>query len=130
MRVIAGKSFFETRVVTSQSSKIEHSENKLIAPSGLFRNETGPGMLQSSVLQTYVLQEYRKHKNKATMGVLILAKLFVIHERCMFVECWTKHSRSNLIFEIRNNLIFRLLCSVRILVKENFASDGGPEVSL
>ena len=32
----------------------EHSENKIITQSGLFENEVGPGVLQSSIQQTNI----------------------------------------------------------------------------
>ena len=38
-------------------ASIEHSENKIIAQSGLFENEIGPGVLSSSVQQPLALRE-------------------------------------------------------------------------
>ena len=45
---------------------IERSENKVIVQSGLFENEIGPGVLQSSVQQIRPFQEYQMHKTCAT----------------------------------------------------------------
>ena len=39
---------------------IEHSENIIIFQSEMFENEIGPGVLQSSVRQTRVLQGYQR----------------------------------------------------------------------
>ena len=43
-------------------SSIEHSENKVIMQSGLAEDEIGPGVLQSSIKLTCLLQEYLAHK--------------------------------------------------------------------
>ena len=68
---------------------IEHSENKMITQYGLFENDIGPGVLQSSVYQTRALQEYQKHIPCATYYVSILSMLCEIFADCMFVERWT-----------------------------------------
>ena len=55
---------------------IEHSENNIIRQSGLFENETGPGVLHSSVQKTRVLEVY-----KGTNQVkLIMCPLSVLYE--------------------------------------------------
>ena len=61
---------FEPTVLTLG---IEHSENKTITQSGLLANEVGPGMLQSSFEQTFILQEFRSNVAEATEGILILS---------------------------------------------------------
>ena len=40
----------------------EHFENKIITQTGLFGNKIGPGVLQSRVHQTCLLQECQRHK--------------------------------------------------------------------
>ena len=54
---------------------IEHSENKSIIQSGLFENEIRPGVLQSSIQQTRVLQDFQRLKVFSTNYVLILSFL-------------------------------------------------------
>ena len=51
---------------------VEHSENRIIFQSRMFENEIGPGVLQSSVRQTRVLQEYQRHKPRATDSVRVV----------------------------------------------------------
>ena len=68
---------------------IEHSENKIITQSGMFENEIGPGLLESSVRQTHALQEYQRHRPCATDYVSILSMFSEIFADCMFLEYWT-----------------------------------------
>ena len=62
---------------------IEDSENKIITQSGMFGNEVGPGVLQSSVRQTRMLQEYQRQELCATdcvdsvRVVLSICRLYV-----------------------------------------------------
>ena len=68
----------------------ERSENKVITQSGMFKNEIRSGLLQSSVRQTRVLQEYQMRKPRATDYVLILSVLCEIFADFMFPERWTR----------------------------------------
>ena len=68
---------------------IEHSENKIVTQSGLFENEIGPGVLNSSIQQIRLLEEYQMHKPSVTEYVSILSKFCEIFADCMFSECWT-----------------------------------------
>ena len=77
--------------------------------SGLFENEIGPGILKVNVQKTCVLQECQRHKAKATDYVLILSFLSGILARERLLRARLVHSRSNLVFEIRNDFIFRTL---------------------
>ena len=54
--------------------------------SGPFGNKVRPGVLQSSILQTNVLQKCQNQKVQATVDVFILSQLFGILVRPMFVE--------------------------------------------
>ena len=63
--------------------------NEVIAQSGLFENEIGPGILQSSVQQMQGLQAHQSHKPRATDYLSILSLLCEIFADCMFVEHWT-----------------------------------------
>ena len=75
--------------------------------SGLFKNETEPGMLQSSVQQTRVLQEFQKHKPCATDYVSFLFLPLELFADCMFADrAGLGHSRPNLVFETRNNFFW------------------------
>ena len=51
---------------------IEHFENKIITQTGLFENKIGPGVLQSRVHQTCLLQECLRHKALEREQILIL----------------------------------------------------------
>ena len=51
---------------TDKYKLIGDSENKIITESGLFETEIGHGVLQFSVQQTRVLQEYQRHKQCTT----------------------------------------------------------------
>ena len=63
---------------------IEHSENKVVTQSGLFENEIGPEVLQSSVRQTPALQENQKHTpSAADVSILSLLREFL---QIVFVE--------------------------------------------
>ena len=54
-------------------SSIEHSENRITVQSWLTENEIGPGVLQSSIQKTCVLQEIQRHKAKTTDYTSILS---------------------------------------------------------
>ena len=88
---------------------IEHSENKIITQSGLFENEIGAGVLQSSVQQTGVLQEYQRHKPCATDYMSFPSLFYELFTNCMFVNAGLDYSRSNLVFETDNDFIFGML---------------------
>ena len=64
---------------------IEHSENKIITR---FENEVGPGILQSSVQQTYNLQIIHKIRTEITYNQLYKICAFGILAAVEFVECW------------------------------------------
>ena len=67
---------------------IEHSENGIIFQSGMFENEIGPGVLQSSIRQTRVLQEYQMNKPRATdVDSVHVVRNFADY---MFVDYWTR----------------------------------------
>ena len=72
----------------------------------MFGNEIGPGLLQFSVRQARVLQEYQTHKARATDYVSILSVLCEIFADFMLFEGWTGELQPNLVFEMRNNFIF------------------------
>ena len=66
---------------------IEHSKNRIITQSGMFENEIGPRVLQSSIRQARVTQEYEWYNPCATDFVAaILSVLFEIFSDFMFVE--------------------------------------------
>ena len=52
----------------------------------MFENEIGPGLLQSSVRQARVLQEYQRHETSATDYVSILSVLCEIFADFMLFE--------------------------------------------
>ena len=88
--------------------------------SGLFKNETGPGMLQSSVQQTKVLQEFQRHKPCATDFVSFLFLPFELFADCMFAEgAGLGDSRPNLVFETRNNFFRNALLSEKFKTYRN-----------
>ena len=69
-----------------EQSLIKHSENRIIIQSVMFENEIGPGVLQSSVRQTRVLQEYQRHKPRPADYVPILSMLCEMFGNFMFAE--------------------------------------------
>ena len=75
----------------------------------MFENEIGPGVLQSSVRQTRVLQKYQKHKPRATDSVLILSVLCEIMHILCLLNTGSEHSGSDLIFKMSDNFIFGML---------------------
>ena len=75
----------------------------------MFENEIGPGVLQSSVRQTRVLQEYQRHKPHATDYMSILPVLCEILQIICLLITGLEHPRSNLVFEMRDNVIFGML---------------------
>ena len=66
---------------------IEHSENKIITH---FKNEAGPGVLESSVQQTYTLPKFLTESTESAHNLwqilLIFGNLAVLE----FVEHWTR----------------------------------------
>ena len=84
---------------------IEHSENKNITQSGMFENEIEPGVLQCSVRHSRVLQEYLRHKPRATDRVSILSVLCEILQIVCLLNIGLEHSRSNLVFKMCNIFI-------------------------
>ena len=72
-------------------------------------NEIGPGVLQSSVWKTRVLQKYQRHKPRATDSVLILSVLCEIMHILCLLNTGSEHSGFDLIFEMRDNFIFGIL---------------------
>ena len=87
---------------------MEHSENEIITLSRMFENEIGPGVLQSRVQQTRVLQEYQKHNPCASDYVSILSMNYL--QIVCLLNAGLEHSRSNLVFEKHKNFIFGMLC--------------------
>ena len=65
---------------------IEHSENKI---STCFENEVGPGMLQSSIQQTYNLQIIQRIRTEMTHNQLHMVCAFGILAALVFVKRWT-----------------------------------------
>ena len=99
---------------------IEHSGNRIIFQSGMFENEIGSGVLQSSVRQTRVLQEYQRHKPCPTDYMSILSVLCQILQIICLLITGPEHPGPSLVFEMRDNFIFGMLyCS--ILRKSCFA---------
>ena len=80
---------------------------------GVFKNEIGPGVLKSSVQQIRTVQECQRHKPRATDYVLVLSLLYEILQIACFFNAELEYSKPNLVFEIRNNLLSRILYSVR-----------------
>ena len=81
---------------------IEHSENRIITQSGMFENEIGPRILQSSIQQTRALEEYKRHKLSATRFVSTLSKCCVKFSQIVcFLNTGLELFRSNLVLEIR-----------------------------
>ena len=80
-------------------------QNKIIARSWLFENETEPGVLLFSVQRTCVLQEPQMYKAKAANYISILSLLSGILAGDCAGECVLNgkmvHFRSNLVFDIR-----------------------------
>ena len=70
---------------------IEHSENRITFQSGMFENEIGLGVLQSSVQQARVLLEYQMQEPHATdymhVDSVCVVRNFADY---MFVDYWTK----------------------------------------
>ena len=88
---------------------IEHSENKIVTNSGMLENEIRPGVLQSSVRHTRVLQEYQKRKSRAADYVSILFVLPDFLRILCLLNIGSEQSRSNLVFEMHNNFICGML---------------------
>ena len=84
--------------------------NKVIAQSGLFENDIGPGVFQFSVQQTCLLQESQRHKPDVTnYGSILSLPSRTLAWQCL-LNAGLEHSRSNLVFKI--NFMFRMLyCS-------------------
>ena len=74
------------RDVTKSVGRIEHSENKSIRQSGPFKNEIGPGLLQSNVQEACTLKEWGRLEVYATGYSPILSLLSEILARCIFVK--------------------------------------------
>ena len=72
---------------------------------GMVENEIGPGMLQSTVRQTRLLQEYQRHKLRVTDYVLILSVLCESFADYMSFHTGLEH----LVFDMRDNFIFGML---------------------
>ena len=89
-------------------------ENKIVTQSGLFVNEIGCGVLQSSAQQTLALHEYQRHKTSATHYVSILFTLSEIFEDCMFVERWMGVLQVQPRFRINYVIILFSECSIAI----------------
>ena len=99
---------------------IEHSENRIIFQSGMFENEIGPRVFQSSARQTRVLQEYQRHTPRVTDYISILSVLCEILQIICLLITGPEHPRSNLVFEMCDDFIFGMhYCS--ILRKSCFA---------
>ena len=93
----------------------EHSQNKISAQSGLFENEIGSGVLQSSVQRTCLLQECQRHKAlESDYGSILSLLSRVLTGRCL-LKAGLEYSRSNLVFEIRDIFIFGMLCHIGLL---------------
>ena len=85
-------------------SSIEHSENKIVVQSGLFKTEIGPGLLKSSVQKKCILQERQRYKAEATEYVLILSFFSgVLAGKCL-LNARLERSRSSLVVDTRYNL--------------------------
>ena len=69
---------------------IKHSENKVITLSGVFENEIGPGVLQSSILKSCMLWECQSQKAWATYYASILSFLSGTMAGSMFFESSTR----------------------------------------
>ena len=54
---------------------IEHSKKKIIMPFGLFENEIGPAVLNSSIQQAPAQRQYQQCKPSTTVYVSILSLL-------------------------------------------------------
>ena len=93
---------------------------QIIFQSGMFENEIGPGVLQSSVRQTRLLQEYQRHKPRVTDCMSIPFVLCEILQIICLLITGPEHSRPNLVFELLDNFIFEMLYC-RILQKSCFA---------
>ena len=70
-------------IINGENTTIEHSEKINYAICAV-RNEIGPGVLQSSVRQTYILQIYISEKARET-----LKEKPCCPSGYTLVECWT-----------------------------------------
>ena len=77
--------------------------------SRLFEDEIGPGVIQSGVQQTRVLQEYQRYKPRAANYVSTLSLFCQIFQILYFFNTRLEHSRTNLVFEMRHGIIFEML---------------------
>ena len=77
---------------------------------GLFENEIGPGVFQVSAQQTSPAATLPKVQTVGNwLNVLILTLLSGIPVARILLGTGLEHSRFNLVFEIRNSFIFRML---------------------
>ena len=53
----------------------DHTKDIIITQIGLFVNEAGPGVLQSSFRESCTQEEYQRHKVYPTEGVMTLSSL-------------------------------------------------------
>ena len=63
----------QAKLCLSLQGRIEHPENNIIAQSGLFQNEIGPGVFQFNAQWTWTLQKCQKHKAQTTDYISILS---------------------------------------------------------
>ena len=98
-------------IIFTEYNVIEHTENRMIAQSGMFENEIGPGVLQTNMQQRRVLQDFKRHKSCSTDYVSFLPPFYKLFADCMVAEHWTRHS-SPTSFS-KHVIILFLECSVR-----------------
>ena len=67
----------------SRSDQIEHSENKV---NTYFENEVGPEELQSSIQETYNLQNFRTTRTESKHNQLLVVCAFDILAVLVFVK--------------------------------------------
>ena len=66
---------------------IEHSENKFVK---YFENETVPGVLQSTIQQTYNLQKILTERTESTHGLWKILLIFGNLAVLKFIEPWSR----------------------------------------
>ena len=89
--------------VLPPSKATKDSENRIITLFGLFENEIGPGELQLTV-QKYVCCKKTKGTRSPPLKMFPFSTP-VVRNSCL-LNAELHHSRSNLVFKIRNHLIF------------------------
>ena len=106
----------------------KHSENKTITN---FKNEVGPGVLQSSVQQALLCKNFKQQGHTGNLASLIQfvpLKKFDTVAADMLLNAGLEYSRSYLVFRqsrLRNNFIFGILYSLTFWAFYNSLTSPG-----